>query len=391
MTRWKLPRTALALVLTASFVVLLVLYLTAGHATLLLSTVEAREGDFWSLWRTTKRFLITAVLMAGLLYAVGLVEQRKIVALYLRRFRMNTEVLNPQHTGGLGRSIRLVTLQDRTFPPYAVSAKETALSLLVPLALITLVFVTTNAMNTIALPIVSDDNEPFWRSHILYSHYVAWLAIAAMLLALLHRLSLHLRQVTVVRRPEDVARVIAMAYSLSSPWKRPSLLGMRSTVVGTAHTLWKDTVSQLLDAAQVVVIDVSELSENVLWELEQLSELRLPTVLIGTAAGLTATAGAAGSGHFPNPLADFLKNCDQLAFDQADAQSVSKFRSRLTQALRLAARPRSVLRAPTGRARVRIAAVALNIAVSIAVLGLSGLIVFWQSDTLLEVLRLWMP
>lgn len=391
MTAWKLTRPAFAALLAVSFAVLLVLYLTAGHQAMQSATVLGKAEDFWSVWRTTKRVLITGGLVAGTLYAAGLVEQRKIVAVYLRRFLMNTEVINPQHAGGLGRSVRLVTLQDQTFPPYAISAKDTALSLVVPLTLIALVFVGTNELNSAALPIVSDDNEQFWRTHILYSHYVAWWALTLMLLATFHRVRLHLRQTMSVRRPEDAACAAAMAYSQSSPWKRPSLLGMRSTVVETTDALWKETVTQLLGTAQVVVIDVSELSESVLWELQQLADLRLPTLLIGTHAGLAATADAAARGQLAARLADFLNDCDQLAFDQADARSLRTFRVELTQALRRAARPRSALRGPPGRASAWVTATASTVATLVAAAFLSRQIVYWQSDTVIAMLRPWMP
>ncbi len=90
-------------------------------------------------------------------------------------------------------------------------------------------------------------------------------------------------------------------------------------------------------------------------------------------------------------MADFLKNCDRLAFDQADAQSLRAFRDEITQALRRAARPRSALRTPPGRGKAWVAGTASIVAAGIAAALLSGLIVFWQSYTVIAMLKAWIP
>lgn len=380
-------RPIAALLLAAGLAWVLVVYMTLGHEALQEATVTAEEDRFWSPGRVAVRLLVVAALVAGIGAALGWAERRKVVALYLRRFQRHTEVLSPRQRGGLGRAVRLVTLQDHRFPPYAVSAAETALSLLIPLALVATVFGVTNAINADALPVVSDDNDALWRSHIVYSHYVAWWALALGLFAVFHRVRLHRRQTLRVTRPEALAAAVARVHRLGSPWRRLGWLGLRSTVVETTDALWKDAVQQLLGSTQVAVVDASEGSASVLWELQQLALHGLPTVLIGTRDGLAATL----AGLPAEPWSDTVRQCERLVFDPADAASLRRFRRELTQALQRAARPRSALQRPAGRLRAVATAIGVTalMAATAAVAAAQG--VLWQSDRLMELLRMGMP
>lgn len=383
----NLVRPFAALLLAAGLAWALVVYLTLGHEALQEATVMAEEDGFWSPGQVAVRLLVVAALVAGIGAALGWAERRKVVALYLRRFQRHTEVLSPRQGGGLGRAVRLVTLQDHHFPPYTVSPAETALSLLIPFTLVAAAFGVTNVINADALPVVSDDNDALWRSHIVYSHYVAWWALALGLFALFHRVRLHLRQTLRVTRPEALAAAVARVHRLSSPWRRLGWLGMRSTVVETTDALWQDAVLRLLGSTQVAVVDASEGSASVLWELQQLALQRLPTVLIGTRDGLAATL----AGLPAEPWADTVRQCERLVFDPADAASLRRFRRELTQVLQRAARPRSALQRPDGQLRARAMAVGATalMAATAAMAAAQG--VLWQSDRLIELLRTWMP
>ena len=56
-------------------------------------------------------------------------------------------------------------------------------------------------------------------------------------------------------------------------WSRArSMSTPRAQVVGTDHSCWRYAVLELMKAADVVFLDVSDLSDNVQWELDRLSE-----------------------------------------------------------------------------------------------------------------------
>ena len=52
-------------------------------------------------------------------------------------------------------------------------------------------------------------------------------------------------------------------------------------VVATVDALWRDAVTQFAALSTVVVMDISEPSESIVWEVQMLAGQRTPTVLIG--------------------------------------------------------------------------------------------------------------
>lgn len=385
-------RTVMGVALVVVACTALALYVVLGHLAAQLATIQGTIIEFWSPSRIVKRALITFSLLAGLLYAVGTLERRKIVALYLRRFGKNTELLDPSDKGGLGKSIRLVTLQDNTFPPFAMSRMETALLVLMPFVVMSTIFVAINLLNKSALPVVSDNNAIFWDTHALYSHYVAWLASTVVLFAVGLRLRLRLQQTVVVSCQQHISHVERVVYQLSSLLAQPSLLGIRSTVVETADPLWKEAVARLLGVAQVAVIDVSELSESVLWELGELVKSDIPAVLIGNDAGFAKLEQAASQHNSVQIiLSKRFDRYPRLAFEGGRGLTLYAYRKEVAELLRKIARPRSALQAPTASARASTAALLRHLSAAIAAGAIAGLLGMFLSEGVLRIVRYWMP
>ena len=84
-------------------------------------------------------------------------------------------------------------------------------------------------------------------------------------------------------------RLTSLKYRMQSSrrwWRRSILMSGHSTIVSVSTTLWHDAVSTAMLEADVVVIDVSEPSDSIAWEVEQARTLGCRTLLIGSLTAL---------------------------------------------------------------------------------------------------------
>jgi len=96
------------------------------------------------------------------------------------------------------------------------------------------------------------------------------------------------------------------------------LVAPRLMVLRVATDIWRETVSQLALATSVALIDVSEPSENLLWEIETLTlRTRTRCVFIGEYNRVAPLAGAAGTSageSSDRQLASLLEHAEILAY-----------------------------------------------------------------------------
>lgn len=116
------------------------------------------------------------------------------------------------------------------------------------------------------------------------------------------------------------------------------LFAPRLAVVRVATPVWQRVVRELAEAATVALVDVSEPTENLLWEVETLErDASAARVLVGRRDRLEELA-AGGEGETGRRLARLLDGQRALAYAGEDRRSLRRFakalRGRLEQAER---------------------------------------------------------
>lgn len=114
----------------------------------------------------------------------------------------------------------------------------------------------------------------------------------------------------VVSSPAEIERI---ARELPRHGRRP--IGSRLSVLTVAHSIWRDAVRALAAVVPVVLIDVSEPTENLLWEVETLrQEPSARWVLIGDQDRVAALAAEGPEGPVSQRLATLLHGELVLAY-----------------------------------------------------------------------------
>lgn len=84
-----------------------------------------------------------------------------------------------------------------------------------------------------------------------------------------------------INRIEDIDRICATFRSLKAGYQRRFLLKQPQTlVVRSSHELWKASVLTFMKIADTIVIDLSDVSMNIQWELDRLGDTASPDSLI---------------------------------------------------------------------------------------------------------------
>lgn len=123
------------------------------------------------------------------------------------------------------------------------------------------------------------------------------------------------------------------------------VLGARLVILHVASAVWRVAVRELAARASVVLIDVSEPTENVLWELQELDRVGAPSVLIGDYEQVAPLAQGELIGRDPlvERLAHVVAGREVLAYT-IDPQGLRRFaralRNRLLEHGPLGPRPR---------------------------------------------------
>lgn len=203
-----------------------------------------------------------------------------MVVLFLRRFgktELNQTLVRAVRRQRRGMPVRVVTLDDSDFTPMSgarnqmlVGAIGTAAAI-VPVAVATY-FVYTNFSSLFGVAEAR-----------LYGQAMM-IALAGLLLLVLlcslpsvGFLGFAFARSWVNRRIRimsniDITRLTSLL-ARGTAWQRSRLLSApKAMIATTSHALWRDAVMELMQAAETVILDISDLSENVEWELGQLCE-----------------------------------------------------------------------------------------------------------------------
>lgn len=286
--------------------------------------------------RTVVAYLALVIVLLVVPWFVGLrlVRSSRRLVLFLRRFGYTdaTDALTFAALTTMGRSWRLVTLDDAAVAPVGISPGMTkfaaagefswvwfgrarkGIGLLARLALgaglvgMAVVAGHTHLRHHSGLKMVKASvgyHQPrahggdagTFRLFLIVAVVAAAAALVFAVVALIlmsvfrpwHRFSSTLQRaeqakVTRVVRPQDVLKVSGAVRDQARRVFSPRLM-----VLSVDSGVWQTTVKTVADLASVVLIDVSVLTENLLWEIAEVVENKSTAcVLVGHAEGLVA-------------------------------------------------------------------------------------------------------
>ncbi len=232
--------------------------------------------------------LATCVLavMGSIVYtAVALADGRKAIVLYLRRFRLTGahRMMSAAIQAGLGRQYRIVTLDDRSFRPLEVPGAEKAFSwygpVTIALSIPALVFawVATITMGLAGLNPAAGVAMAAGFAVFAYRAFLIllWPASLVSVFLLVHRWRVRRRARMLVQTARDVRRCLIRVANLASRSRAPVFMAPQATVVDVQGELWQDLVARLGSRVDALVVDVSTITENLVWELKWLSSSAL--------------------------------------------------------------------------------------------------------------------
>jgi hypothetical protein len=139
-----------------------------------------------------------------------------------------------------------------------------------------------------------------------------------------------LKKSTTIERPDQIEPVVMAILKRSR-----KILAPRLVVVRVAHNIWKDVVSQLAAASAVVLIDVSETGEGLLWEIENLKAGHSHQwILVGQHDALIRlSAGNAIDGSIEQRLLALLDGSNILAYTGDEPRQMKRFANLLRASL----------------------------------------------------------
>ncbi|MEM7237039.1 MAG: hypothetical protein AAF501_04355 [Pseudomonadota bacterium] len=217
---------------------------------------------------------------SGLLFApiLLLMNRRKPLILVLRKFNDDemTHSLRRAFLGPLYQRFRMITLDDGVFPSASLHATSIGAALLMMLASFGVLSLTSSYIAY--FDAATDIQEAFYLTYALDSFSVlsAPMITAALTLILVSSigtfLSLHTRKMRVAKAT-DIIRVVRYIDLARTRLFSLNVLIPNAALVQTDHSLWQDTVKAAISKADLVLIDVSNPSGAIDWELNILAKV----------------------------------------------------------------------------------------------------------------------
>lgn len=283
--------------LRQSFGFVLLLVSCLATATCAIAAAAAATDADSSIWATLAISGVVAI--ASFAAGVRLVRGRRRLVLFLRRFGFTgaTRALTEAVAGSLGHDWRLVTLDDAEVAAVGVHRRSRRA---VRLGWLT-VAVVVGFGGWLLLSVLGSEpgEDASFGDAIGAALFVGLVivflaAVGVVMLVVSVFLAVGTRalrraersKALLITQPEDVDRSARRVKHQATRFFAPRLIVARVT-----NPLWRQVVERLLQVADVVIVDVSELSPNMLWELGILSAHGRPWVAVGQANRLQATDG----------------------------------------------------------------------------------------------------
>lgn len=243
--------------------------------------------------------LALAVLLLLLQASWMVASGRKKIVLYLRRFRRTAanEALSAAMHGALRSCARLVVLDDARLQPVSVPLRERLLTLASALPVLAGLLLVAAVGSSVKGPVVIEDTYGGTNQHGIISiaprattavdrtQYSglpvlldlpgalglwAVLGLCGLLSVKCVRSSAQAR--SRVARQQDIAAVVKHMQALGGWMAAPKPLGALATVVSVEDACWQDVVTALAAHADAIVLDVSEPTGPIWWEISHCVE-----------------------------------------------------------------------------------------------------------------------
>ncbi len=269
------------------------------------------------------------------------IARPKPVCLFLRRFgpHEHTEAVRDAFRRELGKRYRLVTLDDSVFVPLRLPARETALSG-TAFAMTLLASVGLFAATLIYFAMQFQPTITGWYGLVMVQGMLtfgapalmltSWVCGVSIIFFVVHTIRTSRRSRAVVRETDDIAHLASDVARLRKRTRRSLLAAPRSVVVTVRDSLWQPTVDSLISGSDAVIIDTTEMTENIRWEIERV-EAHSPEKLVRIACGQSSDAGFAY--EIPRSPADrktLAQNLDAVLANAAVAGHTTSPRTRVT-------------------------------------------------------------
>lgn len=226
-----------------------------------------------------KLVLWLVLLYQAYLWAAG----PKLTILYLRRFRLTSAqaVVTAALEKGLSKRYRVITLDDASFPAMEVPLIYKRLSryggpflwlmfIVIIIVILTMLEMQSNPTFTGWIPAMGYIAIMMIIGPILVSLSV--IIVILMVALLLQRWRVRKRAKVTVQSNDDVDKVKATIANLGCWYMRSTLLAPRATIVTVIDDLWQKVVVTLVNSSHVVLVDISNSTENLQWELALLEK-----------------------------------------------------------------------------------------------------------------------
>ncbi|KDR24777.1 hypothetical protein BG60_34105 [Caballeronia zhejiangensis] len=303
------------------------------------SQMAAFDGDLgglWTLGRVLQRTFYFSLFFCIALAGVMVIARPKFIVLYLRKFRRNTEIIDPSYQGGLGRRFRILTLYDGEFRETELPSMERWLAYIIPISAVVVALIIMSLATSSGWPrwLEVDDTPlgPMWQAAALCTSYFTWFLSVILILFLFHRHRLRRNKRITISSAASISTLAATVASMTMWWQRPTFLGLQSTIVQVDSTIWRETVGLLLSYCNVIVVDVTELTDALSWELSQLETTQTPFVLILESEGVSSDTASSASTN--NAIRDtYVSRFGAVRYSRASKRSLEEFRQELRSAL----------------------------------------------------------
>lgn len=275
---------------------------------------------------------------------------RKKCVIYLRRFglRESTQVVHNALRLRLRRRYRVITLDDNSFRPKGLPIAERLVGLgIAPIAGLLILFFSFVAVRTEYF------NQRFNPSFggrawapisgeslfdvLYFGPAIVWVLLTVVVCFITHLLRISIRSSMEIKDRNDIKKVEEYILSLKSWFHAPALMAPHAMVVRVMDTLWKPAVLRLSKSSGVILVDISEPTKCLNWEIEKVLETRLGRVAFIGEEGLIKKWRAANQPIEPGTYAktaELLEGAEVLIYtahsDSSFADSLSKLLDNLS-------------------------------------------------------------
>jgi hypothetical protein len=224
-----------------------------------------------------------AFLVVLMYLGLNLLATRKRPVLFLRRFGLDiNSVVSRVIQKGLGRQFRFVTLDDGRFPPLHIPAFERWATRLGPPAIaVVVVLGALAARKTLSAHPASNGATQVTAAQMsLVMGY--WIAILWTLLMLgwIHLLRIHRKARYKIQTDAQLNGFLFDTQHLGRWRVRLSWLRPQAVVAKVSDSLWRRCVLAVAAQCGIALIDVSDPTPNLQWEIEQSRAMALQCVFI---------------------------------------------------------------------------------------------------------------